>query len=66
MDKFYSNIEYFQENMLGNKDFKEQVTVDSAQPDAQPVIASAPDQQKLCWKWRVPVGCALLKTPQSS
>ena len=43
MGNFYSSIEYFKENVLWKKDGTEQVTTDSEQPDAQPVIASVPD-----------------------
>ena len=50
MEIFYSSIEDFQENELGKKDVTEQITLDSEQPDAQPVLASVPDLLKLSWR----------------
>ena len=36
MDKFYSNTEYFQGNVMGKKDVIEQVTTNNEQPNALP------------------------------
>jgi hypothetical protein len=59
LDRFYSNIEYFQEHLLGKKDIAEQLTVDSEQPNTALM-------RKFIGSGSVPVNCALLKSPQSS